>query len=147
MPKWFLSSLLQGLLLLGLAHCDGTAVPHLSPADAAKSPADAAACNLDAALQSFAPSDPHIEYVGRLDLSDDAGPVLIQSAAYLRTKFWGPAAYLQASDNPSNGGADFFDVSIDGNTFSLSVAGGTSFSLAPADNVEGGVRFRAASTL
>ena len=94
------------------------------------SPADDGSCatdtSLDAGLRTYGPYDSHIQYIGRIDVSDPAGPWLIESATCVTARFRGNVAAIELNDNAS-GGADFFDVVVDdGGPFTLAPVNGSS---------------------
>lgn len=104
--------IMPGVLLPVLVACSGN-----SPATARLSDAGSTqpgAADLDAAIQTYGPYDSHIQYVGRIDTSDPAGPWMMQSASVVTVAFRGTTAAVEINDDTVSGGAsDFFDVVID----------------------------------
>ncbi len=102
-----------------LLHCStgrggssATVVADGSPGSTGDAGSCAADMSLDAALQTYGAYDPRVQYVGRVDVSDPAGPWLIESATYFTARFRGNTAAIELNDD-ALGGVDFFDVAID----------------------------------
>ena len=70
----------------------------------------------DAGVQSYSPYDSRVRYIGRIDMSDPAGPWITQSATTVTVAFRGSTAAVQINDQTSySGESDFIDVILDGN--------------------------------
>src|SRR5580658_5571670 len=81
------------ICVLMLARCF-TVVPATTGGDGGASqdaPTDGAttSCAFDGGPRTYGPYDPHIQYVGRIDSSDPAGPWFAESATYVTAKFRG----------------------------------------------------------
>ena len=120
--------------LVGLAGCLSKMSGSSQDGAMTDSAKDAGACGADAAaageaLRTYAAYDPAIRYVGRVDLSDPAGPALIESGAYVTATFRGNAAAIEVADRPFfGGGVDFLDVVVDGSPpVALALANGDSW--------------------
>jgi hypothetical protein len=101
----------------------------------------AASCAFDAGLDGgvrpYGPYDPHIQYVGRLDLSDPAGPWFAESATYITARFRGDSVFARIQDeNYAGDQLNFFDVIVDDRppfTLTLSTSR-ASYDLRPVDD-------------
>ncbi len=100
-----------------------------------------ASCGFDAGfdggVRTYGPYDPHIQYVGRLDLSDPAGPWFAESATYITAKFRGNSvSALIQDENYAGDQLNFFDVIIDDRPpFVLTLSrSSTSYDLTPVDD-------------
>jgi hypothetical protein len=91
----------------------------------------------DGAVRTYGPYDPHIQYVGRIDLSDPSGPWFAESATYVTAKFRGDSVSALIHDENFGGiQLNFFDVIIDERpafTLTLSTQQ-ASYDLAPVDD-------------
>ena len=120
-----------------LAHC-GSRGSAPRAGDALGMAADSGACAAgasDGGMQRFAGNDARIQYVGRLDLSDPAGPWFSASAVYVTAKFRGDHVAAEIRDEPLQANdLDFFDVIVDDRPpFRLSLASRQAvYELAPA---------------
>jgi hypothetical protein len=126
-------------LVPGLVHClGGNAAGDRASGDDGGTGSEA--CAIDAAegaVQTFGPGDPRIQYTGRLDLSDPAGPWFAASAVYVTARFRGRSLSAEIQDEPLEpGNSDFFDVVLDGQPpFALALGPGPSwYDLVPVDD-------------
>jgi len=121
-----------GALAPLVAACSANGPPPSAARDSAPPP-----LGDDAASQTIGPYDKRIQYVGRIDPSDPAGPWAIQSATTVTVAFRGVTAAVEMNDETVNAGeSDFFDVLLDGRPpFVVTPAAPAAWvSLAPLDD-------------
>src|ERR1700744_6387390 len=66
--------------------------------------------------QFFRADDRHINYIGRVDLSDPARPRFWSPGVYVQAKFEGPPLEIFLNDERDGHNYNYIEVAIDGNT-------------------------------